>query len=52
VLEFDGNLNPENYLNWVQAFEMIFKPNQYNEEKSRKLAILKMKGILIFGISI
>ena len=41
--EFDGNLNPENYLDWIQALERIFELKDYNVEKAFKLAILKMK---------
>jgi len=42
--EFDGNLNPKNYLDWVQALERIFELKDYNDEKAFKLAILKKKG--------
>jgi len=38
---FDGNLNLENYLDWVQALERIFELKYYNDEKA---SILKMKG--------
>ena len=44
TLKFDGNLNPENYPDWVQALERIFELKDYNDEKAFKLAILKMKG--------
>jgi len=37
-------LNSQNYLDWMQAIKMIFELNEYNEEKSFKLAILKLKG--------
>jgi len=32
--EFDGNLKPENYINWVQAIERIIELKEYNDEKS------------------
>jgi len=44
ALEFDDNFNPENYLDWVQALEKIFELKDYNDERTFKLAILKMKG--------
>jgi len=44
--ELDDNLKLENNLDWVQANEMILKLREYNEEKSFKLAILKMKVCL------
>jgi len=44
ALKFDCNLNPKNYLDWVQALERIFELKDYNDEKAFKLAILKMKG--------
>ena len=42
--KIDGSLNPENNLDWVQAFGKIFELKEYNDEKSFKLAILTMKG--------
>jgi len=32
--KFDGNLNLENYLDWVQAIERIFELKGYHDEKS------------------
>jgi len=29
---FCGNLNSENYLNWVQAYERIIELKDYNDE--------------------
>ena len=37
-------ISTRNYLDWVQAIERIFKLKEYNEEKSFKLAIFKLKG--------
>ena len=42
--KFDGNLNPENYLGWIQAIERMFGLKEYNDEKSSKFSILKLKG--------
>ena len=44
ALEFDGNLNLESYLHWVQAIERIFKLKDYDHKKAFKLAILKLMG--------
>ena len=44
VLKFNSNLNPKNYLDWVQAHERIFELKDYNDEKYFKLVILKWKG--------
>jgi len=41
--EFDGNLNPKNYLDFIQYVERIFKLKEYNGENAFKLVILKMK---------
>ena len=42
--EFDDNLNLEDYLDWVQAIKRIFELKEYNDEKSFKLVIPKLKG--------
>ena len=42
--EFDGNLKPENYIDWVQAIERIIELKDYNDKKVFKLVILKLKG--------
>jgi len=41
--EFEGNLNPEAFLEWVQTIERIFEIKEYSDEKSFKVAILKLK---------
>jgi len=33
ALKFDDNLNPENYLHWVQAIKRTIELNQYYDEK-------------------
>ena len=49
--KFDGNINPKNYLDWVHTLEMIFELKDYNDEKAFKLAILKLKGMLHYGMN-
>ena len=44
ALKFDENLNLKNYLDWVQAIERIFEFKEYNDEKSFKFTIIKLKG--------
>jgi len=44
ALEFDGNLKPKKYIDWVQAIEKIIELKEYNDEKAFKLVILKLKG--------
>ena len=41
-LEFNGNLNADEYLKWVQALDRIFQAKGYNDEKSFKVASLKL----------
>jgi len=41
--EFEGNLNPDAFLEWVQTIERIFEIKEYSDEKSFKVAILKLK---------
>ena len=40
--EFNGNLNPDEYLKWVQALDQIFEAKGYDDETSFKIAILKL----------
>ena len=44
AFEFDGNFKLKNYLDWVRAIKRIFELKEYNDGKTFKLAILKMKG--------
>lgn len=41
--EFDGSLNPEDYLEWVQSIKRVFEAKGYSDEKSFKVAVLKLK---------
>ena len=41
--DFDGNLNPDAYLEWIQTIERYFEVKGYSDEKSFKIAILKLK---------
>jgi len=50
--ECDGSLNLKNYLDWVKPIKRIFELKEYNEEKSFKLAILKMKGMPLLGVKV
>lgn len=36
--ESNGNLNPDEYLEWVQAMDWIFEAKGYDDEKSFKVA--------------
>jgi len=41
--EFEGNLNPKNFLEWMQSIERFFEIKEYSDEKAFKVAILKLK---------
>ena len=41
--DFEGNLNPEVFLEWIQSIERIFEIKEYSDEKSFEIAILKLK---------
>jgi len=41
--EFEGNLNPEVFLEWMQSIERFFDINEYSDKKAFKDAILKLK---------
>ena len=40
--EFNGNLDPDEYLEWVQALERIFEAKGSDDEKSFKISSLKL----------
>ena len=41
--DFEGTLNPDVYLEWIQTVERLFKAKGYSNENSFKIAILKLK---------
>jgi len=41
--EFEGNLNPKVFLEWIQSIERIFEIKEYSDEKAFKVAIIKLK---------
>jgi len=41
-LEFNGNQNPDEYIEWVQALDRIFEAKGYDVAKSFKIATLKL----------
>jgi len=42
-LEFEGNLNPEVFLEWMQSIERFFEIKEYSDDKAFKITILKLK---------
>jgi len=45
---FKGTLNPDIYLEWIQTVERLFEVKCYSDEKSFKVAILKVKKYASF----
>jgi len=41
--EFEGNLNPDLFIEWMQALERFFEIKEYSEEKVFKVVVLKLK---------
>jgi len=41
--EFEGNLKAEIFLEWMQSIEIFFEIKEYSDEKTFKVAILKLK---------
>jgi hypothetical protein len=46
---FQGNNDPEAYLDWENKVEFIFDFHRYLEEKKVKLVVLNSLVILLFG---
>jgi len=42
-LEFEGNLNLDLFIEWMQALEIFFEIKEYFDEKAFKVAVLKLK---------
>jgi len=42
-LEFEGSLNPDHYLEWIQTLERFFDIKEYLMKRDFKVAILKHK---------
>ena len=41
--EFEGNLNPNLFIEWIQALERFFEVKEYSDEKAFKVVVLKLK---------
>ena len=46
---FDGSVNPNSYLKWVQSIESFFHVKEYRDEKDFKAAIHKLESDALFG---
>jgi len=42
---FEGTLNPNVYLEWIQTIERFFEVKGYYDEKSFKVVIFKLKSM-------
>jgi len=42
--EFEGNLNPDLFIEWIQAIERFFEIKEFSDEKAFKVAVLKLKS--------
>ncbi|GAV91285.1 hypothetical protein CFOL_v3_34682 [Cephalotus follicularis] len=43
IPDFDGSLNPDDFVDWMNAIERLFDYKDYTEEKKFKFAILELK---------
>jgi len=41
--EFEGHLNPNLFIEWIQALERFFEVKDDSDEKAFKVAVLKLK---------
>ena len=41
--DFEGTLNPDLYLEWIQIVERFFEVKGHSDEKSFEVSILKLK---------
>lgn len=48
TLEFEGNLNPDDSMNWLYDIGWVFEFHSYSYEKKFRVAILKFKKYASF----
>jgi len=41
--EFEGNLNPDLFIEWMKALELFFEIKEYSNEKCFKVVVLKLR---------
>ena len=41
--EFEGNLNPDLFIEWIQELEIFFEVREYSDEKAFKVDVLKVE---------
>ena len=46
ISEFEGRLDPDEFLGWLQTVERVFEYKDVPEDKKVKLAALKLLGEL------
>ena len=47
--KFEGNLNPNLFIEWIQALERFFEIKEYYDEKAFKVTVLKLKNYSSLG---
>jgi len=45
---FDGTLNLDSYIKWVQPIEKFFHVKEYSDEKAFKVAVYKLESYALF----
>jgi len=48
--EFEGTLNPDLFIEWMQALESFFEIKECSDEKAFKVVFLSLKSMLPFGM--
>jgi len=49
-LEFEGNLNPDLYTEWVQSLEKFFEIKEHYEEKAFNIVVLNSRSMPLFAM--
>ena len=44
TLKFEGNLNSDLFVEWMQALERFFKIKEYSDEEAFNVVVLKLKN--------
>ena len=52
AMNFDGSLNPNSYLKWVQSIERFFHVKDYSMKRPSKQLSISLKAMLSFGMRV
>jgi len=43
IPDFEGNLQPDDFLDWLETAERVFEYKEVSEEQKEKIVVVKLK---------